>query len=509
MPSLLELEGIAKRFGPVAALQDVSFDLRAGEIHALAGENGAGKSTTMRIVDGIIQPDAGQIRIDGKPVRIRSPLEAQALGIGFVHQEIALCPDVSVAENIFMAATAASRAPLMNFAGMERKARAALAELTDVDPGAKVGSLSISNQQLVEIAKALALDARILILDEPTSALTEAETRKLFAIVHRLKAKGLGIIHITHRMAEIFDHCDRVTVFRDGRYIDCLQVDGTTPEQVVNRMVGRTISKLYPPKLNRAAGRPLIEVEGLCDTHLLDDISFTLREGEILGIGGLIGAGRSELAKAVCGLGPRRAGRIRLDGQDVSIPDFATALDHGVVYVSEDRKAEGLFLDLSIRSNVSALRLGQVSTRLGLIDRSAEEAQAQRLGKKLRLKAASMANPPSVLSGGNQQKVALARMFSVNPRVVFLDEPTRGVDVGAKSEIHIILRDLARSGVGVIVISSELPELIGLADRILVLHEGRLSGEIGPDRMTEEAIIALASGLKPPVAAQKLEGTEQ
>ncbi|MEO1948932.1 sugar ABC transporter ATP-binding protein, partial [Thioclava sp.] len=265
MTSLLELDGIAKRFGPVRALENVAFNLRAGEIHALAGENGAGKSTTMKIVDGILQPDAGEIRIDGEPRRIRSPLEAQALGIGFVHQEIALCPDVSVAENIFMAATAASRSPLMNYAALERKAQVVLAQLGNIDPRAKVGSLSISTQQLVEIAKALTLDARILILDEPTSALTEAETEKLFSIVHRLKARGLGIIHISHRMAEIFDHCDRVTVFRDGNFVDCLEVAKTSPQEVVNRMVGRDIAQLYPPKLDSAPGRPLLQVEGLSD----------------------------------------------------------------------------------------------------------------------------------------------------------------------------------------------------------------------------------------------------
>lgn len=491
MPPLLQLSHVAKSFGPVQALRDVSFDLRSGEIHALAGENGAGKSTTMKIVDGILQPDAGEIRIDGQVRRIRSPLEAQALGICFVHQEIALCPDVSVAENIFMSATATRRG-LMNFAALERKAKTVLAELCDVDPAAKVGDLSISNQQLVEIAKALTLDARILILDEPTSALTETETEKLFRIVHRLRERGLGIIHISHRMAEIFTHCDRVTVFRDGEYVTCLNIPETTPEQVVNNMVGREISNLYPAKATQPPGKPLLEVDALrCD--VLKDVSLTLREGEILGIGGLIGAGRSELAKAICGL-RRSAKSVRLMGTPVDLPDFSAALERGIVYVSEDRKGEGLFLDLPISQNVSSLRLSQV-TRRGLVDRAAETAQAQDLGRRLRLKAGKPEDPPSTLSGGNQQKVALARMLSVNPKVVFLDEPTRGVDVGAKSEIHAILRELCAQGVGVVVISSELPELIGLSDRIIVLHEGEVTGELGPDEMTEEAIMHLASGL--------------
>ena len=509
MQNLLDLSGIAKSFGPIKALSGVSFQLRAGEIHALAGENGAGKSTTMNIVDGILQPDAGEIRINGKPRRIRSPLEAQALGIGFVHQEIALCPDVSVAENIFMSATAASRSLMMNYDALAKKAKTVLAELTDVDPRAKVASLSISNQQLVEIAKALTLDARILILDEPTSALTANEAAKLFSIIHRLKDKGLGIIHITHRMAEIFDHCDRVTVFRDGVYVDCLEVAKTTPEEVVNRMVGRELTNLYPPKATRAPGRALLEVEAMSDGELLDDISLSVKEGEILGIGGLIGAGRSELAKTVCGLRGHISGRIKLESQEVAIPDFSTALDHGLVYVSEDRKGDGLFLELPIAHNISSLRLRQVSTPIGLIDRAAETKQAETLGERLHLKYGSPADPPSTLSGGNQQKVALARMLSVNPKVVFLDEPTRGVDVGAKSEIHAILRELADAGVGVVVISSELPELIGLADRILVLHEGRIFGEIHEGEMTEEAIIALASGLKNPDAAKQSEGAQQ
>ncbi|WP_339694206.1 sugar ABC transporter ATP-binding protein [Celeribacter baekdonensis] len=496
MVPLLQLSHIAKSFGPVHALRDVSFELRAGEIHALAGENGAGKSTTMKIVDGILQPDRGDIRIDGTPIRIRSPLDAQALGIGFVHQEIALCPDISVAENIFMSAIAAQGRGWMNYAALETKARKILSEFCDVDPRQKVGTLSISNQQLVEIAKALTLDARILILDEPTSALTEAETSKLFQIVHRLKEQGMGIIHISHRMAEVFDHCDRVTVFRDGEYVTCLEVAQSCPQEVVSNMVGRDLLQLYPAKASQRPGKPLLEVEGLSDGHLLADISLTVRQGEILGIGGLIGAGRSELAKAICGLRPHTSGTTRLAGKEVAIPDFATALAHGVVYVSEDRKGEGLFLDLPISQNVSSLRLSQVSTRLGLVDRRAETEQAERLGRTLRLKAGRPEDPPSTLSGGNQQKVALARMLSVDPKVVFLDEPTRGVDVGAKSEIHAILRDLADAGVGVVVISSELPELIGLADRIMVLHEGRISGEITCEHdMTEEAIIHLASGL--------------
>lgn len=490
--TVLEIRNVSRSFGPVRALRGINFDLRRGEIHAIAGENGAGKSTLMNVIDGIIQPDSGEILIDGRPVRMPSPAHAQRLGIGFVHQEIALCPDVSVAENIFMAATNQSRSFLMDTAGLKAKARSVLAQLADIDPGILVRDLSISNQQLVEIAKALTLDCRILILDEPTAALTEREAQLLFAIMRKLTAQGIAIIYISHRMVEIFENCDRVSVFRDGQHIRTDKVFETTPEDVVNAMVGRKIDSLYPPKLTTPPGPLVLQVEGLSDRRFRD-ISFELRAGEILGVAGLIGAGRSEIMRGICRLEGNARGRVRLRGRDLDLKSYAEAIAEGIVYLSEDRKSDGVFLDLPIAANVSALNLSQVSRGPGLIDKGAETRLAEALGRQLNLKSAGVGQKVSSLSGGNQQKVALAKLLAVKPKVIFLDEPTRGVDVGAKSEIHKILRHLAEQGVGILVISSELPELIGLCDRVMVIAEGRITGELPAERLSEEAIMQLAS----------------
>lgn len=492
---ILKITGLVKSFGPIRALRGVDFELRRGEIHALAGENGAGKSTLMNVIDGILQPDSGEIALDGQRVTIKSPAMAQKLGIGFVHQEIALCPDVTVAENIFMAATNSSRALLMNYAAQKARAAEILKRLGNINPAAMVRSLSISQQQLVEIAKALTLDCRVLILDEPTAALTEREAKVLFEIMHKLAAQGLSIIYITHRMAEIFDNCDRVTVFRDGQYITTMAVAETTPGAVVSAMVGRVIDDLYPPK-QRPEDRSdeiILEVRGLTEARRFRDISLALRKGEILGLAGLIGAGRSEIVKGICRLEGEVSGEVRLMGQALALNHYGDSIAAGLVYLSEDRKGDGLFLDMSIASNVSALSLRQVASAAGIIDEGREAAQAQRLGARLNLKYGDIGQPASSLSGGNQQKVAIAKMLSVNPKVIFLDEPTRGVDVGAKAEIHRILRDLANRAVGVVVISSELPELIGVCDRVLVVREGRIVGEVTENDMTEDRIIYLAS----------------
>jgi ribose transport system ATP-binding protein len=492
---ILKITGLVKSFGPIRALRGVDFELRRGEIHALAGENGAGKSTLMNVIDGILAPDSGTIELDGQMVTIKSPAMAQKLGIGFVHQEIALCPDVSVAENIFMATTNSSRAPLMNYAALQARAADILRRLGDIDPAAMVRTLSISQQQLVEIAKALTLDCRVLILDEPTAALTEREAKVLFEIMHKLASQGISIIYITHRMAEIFANCDRVTVFRDGQYITTMNVAETSPGAVVSAMVGRVIDELYPAK-QRPEDRSeeiILDVRGLTEASRFHDISFALRKGEILGLAGLIGAGRSEIVKGICRLEGEVTGEVRLAGRLLALRHHGDSIAEGLVYLSEDRKGDGLFLDMSIASNVSALRLRQVASAAGIIDDGREAAQAQRLGARLNLKYGHVGQPVSALSGGNQQKVAIAKMLSVDPKVIFLDEPTRGVDVGAKAEIHRIIRDLANKGVGVVVISSELPELIGVCDRVLVVREGRIAGEVSGEDMTEDRIIYLAS----------------
>lgn len=491
-PPLLQLTDVTKSFGAIRALRGARLELLAGEIHALAGENGAGKSTLMNIIDGILQPDGGEIRIDGQPVRIDSPAAAQRLGIGFVHQEIALCADISVAENIFMSQTARSGRALMGGAELIARAAEVLAPLADIDPRVPAGRLSISQQQLVEIAKALTLDCRILILDEPTAALTEHEAQKLFAIMRGLAARGIGIIYISHRMAEIFGTCDRVTVMRDGQHIRTDRIADLTPADVVNAMVGRQLDALYPPKLTAPPGPEILRVEGLTDQRFRD-VSFSLRQGEILGLGGLIGAGRSEIARGLTRLEGKAAGRVWLHGTALELGDYADCIAAGIVYLSEDRKGDGVFLDLPIAANIAALDLRRVAGRFGVINPGRETAQAERIGASLRLKAASPAHRVASLSGGNQQKVALAKLLAVEPKVILLDEPTRGVDVGAKAEIHAILRGLAESGVGILVISSELPELIGLCDRVLVVSEGRLAGELTGPAITEQNIMTLAA----------------
>jgi ribose transport system ATP-binding protein len=494
---ILKVCNVSKAFGPIHALKSVNFELRRGEIHALAGENGAGKSTLMNIVDGILQPDSGEILWEGQPVEITSPAKAHGLGIGLVHQECALCPDVSVAENVFMAAINTSRSWLIDSRQLETRAGEVLSQLGNIDPSALVGSLSVSQQQLVEIAKALTLDCRVLILDEPTAALTEREAQILFGIMRNLAGQGIGIIYISHRMAEIFDNCDRVTVFRDGRHIVTMDVTEAAPSEVVNAMVGRPIDRLYPEKAAAAqiSDEPVLEVRDLTEATRFRDISLKLRRGEILGIAGLIGSGRSEIVRGICALEGQVQGEIRLNGEPLNLRHYQDCIAAGIVYLSEDRKGDGVFLTMPIAANISALDVDQCASRFGIIDAARESRMAATLGGRLNLKYGRLSDPVSSLSGGNQQKVALARMLAVKPKVIFLDEPTRGVDVGAKSEIYRILRNLAEEGVGIVVISSELPELIGISDRIIVIREGRLAGEIAGQGMTEETIMHLASGV--------------
>lgn len=494
---VLTIHGVTKHFGAVKALTDVDFTLERGEVHALCGENGAGKSTLMNIIAGVLQPTEGEIRVDGKAVRISSPAAAQSLGIGLVHQEIALCPDATVAENMFMAATNRRRAPLMNYRGLERDAQAVMNRLAAINVRRKVADLPISSQQLVEIAKALTLDCRVLILDEPTAALTETEAQQLFSIIRDLKANGISIIYISHRMAEIFSLCDRVTVFRDGRYVCTDRIADVTPDDVVRRMVGREITQLYPDKLGagETSDEIILEVDGVSDGVRFHDVSFGLRKGEILGIGGLIGSGRTEIAEGICGLRPRTAGTVRLQGTTQPIRAYSDAVKAGIVYLSEDRKGSGVFLDMSIAQNISVLDLKALTNSVGLLNGRAEAALADDFARRLAVRMSGIEAPVKSLSGGNQQKVAIAKQLAVKPKVILMDEPTRGIDVGAKAEIHRLLRELASSGIGIIVISSEMPELLGLSDRLLVVREGRIAGELGADAMSEEAVIRLASGM--------------
>jgi ribose transport system ATP-binding protein len=494
---ILEVRNISKRFPGTQALASVSLSVHPGSIHAVVGENGAGKSTLMNVIAGVYQPDEGTIHIDGAPVRITHPYDAQKLGIGFVHQEIALCQHLTVAENIFMSTINDSNRLIINMTEYNRRAGELLSAFgAEIRPRQRVSELTISQQQVVEIAKALSMNCRLIILDEPTAALTEAETAALFGIVHRLRRSGIGVLYISHRMREVFDNCDTVTILRDGHRIDTVKIAETTASAVVDKMVGRALSDLYPPKLDTEPeeGETLLEVRDLSSGGDFRGVSFRLHRGEILGLFGLMGAGRSEVARTICGLRERTAGEVLIRGKPARIGSYRAAIQNGMVYLTEDRKTEGLFLPMSLRHNISAIDLSAVSSR-SIISPRRESALAGRFLSLLGIRATGVQQKVSSLSGGNQQKVLIGKLLSVEPKILFMDEPTRGIDVGAKSEIHKLLRDLARQGTGVILISSDLPEVIGLCDRVLVMHQGSGTGIMKGEQITEEAVIRRASGL--------------
>lgn len=496
--TVLEVHNIDKSFTGTKALNNVSMDLFRGEVHAVVGENGAGKSTLMKIIDGIYQPDCGEIVVGGKIVNIASPHDAQRLGIGFVHQEIALCQHITVAENICMSELTSQKGEFIDFKKYIKKSEEVLKDFhPDIDMRMKVSELSISNQQIVEIAKALSLQCGILILDEPTAALTESESEVLFKIIDKLRGQGISILYISHRMAEIFTLCDRVTILRDGSKIDTLKVFETDEVAVVNKMVGRELKDLYPPKnaASHTNREIILNVNNLGSGRRFENINFSLYRGEILGIAGLIGAGRSEVVKAICGLYPKTCGMVSLNGSEIRINDYRDAIEKGVVYLTEDRKKEGLFLRLGVQKNVTAMILDSVSKGVQ-IDRKTEASLARSYIKTMNIKCSDTQQHVGYLSGGNQQKVLMSKLIAVKPVILFLDEPTRGVDVGAKSEIHMLLRDLAHKGVGIVMISSELPEVIGMCDRVIVMHEGRMSGIVSGRDINENKLIQLASGLE-------------
>jgi ribose transport system ATP-binding protein len=489
-PVLLEVRHLSKRFAATQALEDVSLAFRAGTVHAVVGENGAGKSTLVNLIGGVHLPDQGEIVLEGEPVRFRSPHDAMARGIGFVHQEIALCPHITVAENVFMARLE-DRGGLLDFRALYAQAAKLLGQFeAHVDPRATVGDLSVSQQQVVEIVKALSMNCKVIIFDEPTAALTEPEAERLFRIVETLRARGLAIIYISHRLGEIYRICDEVTVLRDGHFIATSPVSEVTQQQLVGRMVGRELADIYPPKA-RAPGETVLEVERLSCDGRFRDVSFSVRAGEILGFAGLVGSGRTEVARTVCGILRKTEGTVRVGGKPLNAQTYREAIRRGVVYMTEDRKTEGLFLEMSVAANVSVLDLDAVAART-LIDRGAEDALAEHAMAEMAIKAAGPGAKVGSLSGGNQQKVLIAKLLTVAPRVLFMDEPTRGIDVGAKAHIYRTLRALADRGLAVVVISSELPEVIGLCDRVVVMNEGRVRGTLERDAIDEQTIIGMA-----------------
>ncbi|MFG1695298.1 sugar ABC transporter ATP-binding protein [Nonomuraea sp. NPDC049309] len=492
-PPILSLRNVSKSFGAVQALSGVRLDLYAGEAHGLVGENGAGKSTLVKILAGAHPADTGTLTVDGEERAFSGPADAQAAGIAVIYQEPTLFPDLSVAENIFM-----SRQPLRSMRRIDAKAmRAATSELfarlgVGLDPDRPARGLSIADQQLVEIAKALAFDARVLIMDEPTAALSGVEVERLFSVVGSLRETGAAVLFISHRFDEIFTLCSRITVMRDGRWVSTDPASDLTVEELVRRMVGREVSSLYP-KTAADIGRPRLEVRDLTRHGVFEDVSFTVRAGEIVALAGLVGAGRSEVARAVFGVDRPDAGEVIVDGRTLPPGDTAAAIAAGLALVPEDRRQQGLVMELSVERNATLTRRWSLS-RLGLLFGGAERAAARTWSERLQVKSARLTDPVSTLSGGNQQKVVLAKWLSTEPGVLIVDEPTRGIDVGTKAEVHRLLSELAGQGVAVLMISSELPEVLGMADRVLVMHEGRLVAGIPRTRADEESVMLAATG---------------
>ena len=497
--NVLELRGLSKSFGTNQVLYDVDFSLRPGEVHAIIGENGAGKSTMMNIVYGLVKPNAGEIYIDGNQVTIKNPTDAQKLGICFVHQEIALCQDVSVAENIYMSRIRGSKQPMVNFLKLNKDAQ----ELLDsIVPGikatAQVDTLNIAAQQVVEIAKALSTDCKILILDEPTSSLSETETEALYEIMRNLKKRGIGIIYISHRLAEIFEQCDRVSVLRDGYMINTYEVSGVDSKQLVSDMAGREVDNLYTDKaehLEYTDDNVLLDVQDLNDvTGIFKNVSFKLHKGEVLGFSGLVGSGRTEVMESIVGLRKcKPGGKVIFEGKNILNQKSQKTFDSGLVYLPEDRKQTGLFLEMGIHENTSSLHIRTVCNG-SFISKKKEIDQAKKFVDMLRTKCASPTQPVNSLSGGNQQKVLFSKMLTETPKIFLADEPTRGIDVGAKSELHTLLRNLANEGTGVIVVSSELNEIIGMCDRVLAMYEGEIVAEIKGDDVHSKNIMHYISG---------------
>lgn len=495
MTELVRMTGIDKRFPGVHALKSVQFDVQAGEVHALMGENGAGKSTLMKIMSGIYQPDSGEILLDGLAVQVNGPRAAQGLGIGIIHQELALMNDLTVAQNIFI-----GREPRKSFGRLDDVAlNRQAAEIFEgmkvkIDPRVEVRTLSVARQQMVEIAKALSHKSRILIMDEPTAALNDTETNELFAIIRRLKAEGVGIVYISHKMDEIRRISDRVTVMRDGAYVGTVQAADTPISTIISMMVGRELDNVHVEIPDLSAAPVALEVRGLRRGRTVRDVSFSVKRGEILGFAGLMGAGRTEVARVIFGADPRDAGEVFVHGKSCAIKSPQDAVAAGICYLSEDRKHFGLALGLDVRANIGLASLSRYGNRIGVVDDAALAQIAGGYIETLAIRTPSDRQEVRLLSGGNQQKIVVAKWLLRNCDVLIFDEPTRGIDVGAKAEIYRLLQSLAAEGKAVIVISSELPEVLRLAHRIAVMSEGRLTGILpGGAQTTQEDIMRLAT----------------
>jgi rhamnose transport system ATP-binding protein len=489
---VLSMTGVSKRFGGTQALDDVSLTLYPGEVHALVGENGAGKSTLIKIMTGIYSADSGTMTVADEIVTPRNPAEAQALGIGAMYQEPLIFPDLTVAENIFIGHQ--DRGLTVNWKKMDQDASEILASLDiDLDPRMPAVSLVVAGQQGVEIAKAMSLETRVLIMDEPTASLSAHDVNRLFERVGRLRDSGVSVLFISHRLEEVFEIADRITVFRDGRNISTRPIADVTEQSLIQEMVGRDQSEFFT-RTNKSEGEVVLRVDGLGRSGVFNNVSFEVRQGEILGFAGLVGAGRTDVGLALFGVAPADTGHIELDGNEIAVTSPKEALEQGLAYMSEDRRLLGLSLPQSVTSNITLATLPRYTSRAGMLDTSAEHQDAGTLAEKLSILTPSLSTPVAQLSGGNQQKTMLAKWLNTHPQVLILDEPTRGIDVGAKADVHRFIDDLAQSGMAIILISSDLPEILAMSDRILVMREGSVRGIFDSDEATQERVMTAAVG---------------
>ena len=489
----IEMRGIDKLFGSNQVLKQAGFTLESGEVHALMGENGAGKSTLMKILTGVYTKDAGTVLVDGKEVNYKNPQEAEKAGIVFIYQELNVMFDLTVEENLFMGKEIHGKFGICDKKAMQKKAQEALNILgVNISPKTVMAELSVGQQQMVEICKALMADAKVIIMDEPTAALTQSETVALFKVIESLRKKGVSMVYISHRMEEIFELCDRITVLRDGSYIGVKNIPETNMNEIVKMMIGREIGERYPSR-NVKIGKEVLKVKELTRKGTFHDVNFSVRAGEVLGVSGLMGAGRTEIMQAIFGNLSYESGTIEIDGKEVKISNPRQAMEHGIGFITEDRKTEGLMLDKSIRENISLCNLRRIS-KSSVISREAEKNMVAEAIKDLHIKCFGSYHECKNLSGGNQQKVVLAKWILTNPKILILDEPTRGVDIGAKKEIYSIINKLAAQGVAIIMVSSELPEVLGMSDNIMVVREGEVRGIISYEEANQERVMTLATG---------------
>ncbi len=490
----IQMKGICKSFSDHAVLTDAGFSLESGEVHALMGENGAGKSTLMKILTGIYEKDSGTVLIDGEEVVYKTPKEAEKAGIILIHQELNVLFDLTVEENLFLGKEITTRGGICNKKEMQKQAEAILDKLGVKIPVNKgMAELAVGQQQMIEICRALMCEAKVIIMDEPTAALTASETEILFKVIKKLQKDGVSIIYISHRMEEIFELCDRITVLRDGQYVGTKETKDTNEKDIVKMMIGREIGERYPERKS-SVGKEILKVSGLTKQGIYENVSFSVKEGEVLGVSGLMGAGRTEIMRSIFGNMKHDGGDIFIDGAKCTIDSPAAAIKYGIGFITEDRKTEGLMLEDSIKNNISLTNLASISDRYHVINNRKEKGFAANAIKELKIRCFHQTQECGKLSGGNQQKVVFAKWVYTNPRILILDEPTRGVDVGAKKEIYNIINDLAAKGVAIIMVSSELPEILGMSDRIMIIREGRVRGILNKEEANQEKIMTLATG---------------